>query len=65
MTDTFQYVKQEFSADKFVRICFITAIGILFRSAMFYDKYGIEALKSFTELDRYIILLTSQQCKWA
>lgn len=52
----FWYVKQEFSADKlFVRICFIIAIGILFGSAMFYDKYGTEALKSFTERDTYII----------
>lgn len=52
----FWYVKQEYSADKlFIKICFIIAIGILFGSAMFYDKYGTEASKSFTKLDTYII----------
>lgn len=38
----------------FLRICFIIAIGILFRSAMFCDKYGTGALKSFAKLDTYI-----------
>lgn len=56
IANTFWYVKQELpAADKlFFRICFIIAIGILFGSAMFCDKYGTGALKSFTKLDTYI-----------